>query len=429
MLAILIFAGRSTRFWPLPEKSFFEVAGTTLLREQVKRLKEAGFKDKDILLVGGEHNLTQAKKAFPKLKLVKQQDLDLGMRGALLSALPHCKKQSVLVVSANDMIESGAYRILKFKGEKKPDGGLILARKVKTYFPGGYLTVKKNRITGIVEKPGAEKEPSDLVNIVAHVHANAATLLEALKKTTHTKDDGYEQALDTLFQKEVYEAVPYTGAWQAVKYPWHLLDLLPSLLPENSKPRIPKSCAVHRTAVIEGSVILGENVRVLAHASIIGPCIIGDGTIVANNALVRGSSIGKRCVIGYNTEIARSILGDDVWTHSSYVGDSLLASDVSLAAGTVTGNLRLDEEPILSTVKSEKVPTHRKKFGAIIGSGCRTGIHTCLLPGVKIGQNSFISSGSIIGADIPDGSFLKDGTCRPNRIRTSADRASFHSNI
>ncbi len=427
MIAILIFAGRSTRFWPFREKSFFPMCGTTLLRIQVERLRSAGFKD--IVLVGGAHNLKEAKTLFPKMTFVEQKDVTLGMRGALLSALPSCKKSAVLIVSANDVIDEKAYADLRAKGSKLKEGGLLLARKVTSYFPGGYLSTKGKRITGIVEKPGESNEPSDLVNIVAHVHADASVLLKTLKNIAHMKDDGYELALDALFQTLPYEAVPYTGNWQAVKYPWHLLDLLPLLLPKNAKPKIPKSCVIHRTAVIEGSVVLGENVKVMAHASVMGPCFIGDGTIIANNALVRGSSIGRNCVIGYNTEVARSVLGNDVWTHSSYLGDSVLGSDISLGAGTTTGNLRFDEGVISSIVQGQSVPTGHTKLGSMIGDHCRTGIHSCIAPGVKIGAGSFINSNVLVTTDVPDGSFVKNGEVRPNKKSQGPppDRTAFRS--
>lgn len=413
MIAILIFAGKSTRFWPLAEKNFFPIFGMTLLERQVKKLKSAGFQK--IILVGGQQHRKEVKRLFPSETFVVQSEKETGMRGALLSALPRCKKESVLIVSANDVINESALTLLRRSGEKKRQGGLILAKKVKTYFPGGYLKTKGKRILSIIEKPGAGKEPSNLITIVAHVHADASLLLKELKVVTNTHDDGYEQALDRLFQKLPFETVPLVGHWQPVKYPWHLLDLLETIIPPTKKPLIPKSCVVHRSAVIEGAVVLGENVKVMAHATIVGPCFIGKDSIIANNALVRSSSIGERCVIGYSTEVARSILADDVWTHSSYVGDSVLASNVSLAAGTVTGNLRLDEELISSMVKGEKIPTHRQKFGAVLGEGCRTGIHTCLLPGVKIGPHSFISSGEIVSGDIPDTSFFKGGVVRENR--------------
>lgn len=405
MIAILIVAGRSKRFWPLSEKTLFPIAGTLLIREQVKRLESAGLKN--ILIVGGEHNKADFEEMFPKLTVVEQEDLDLGMRGALLSALPHCKNEPVMIVSGNDVIDAQAYKDLLKRSKGLTRGGLILARKVSTYFPGGYLTVKGKRITGIVEKPGAGHEPSDLVNIVAHVHTSGAELLAALKNVKPTKDDGYEVALHKLFESHPYEAVAYDGVWQPVKYPWHLLSLLPILLPQNGKPKIDKTAKIHKTAVIEGAVIIGKNVKVFAHATIMGPCTIGDDTIIANNALVRGSSVGKRCVIGYNTEVARSVVGDDVWTHTSYLGDSVLGSNISLGAGTTSGNLRLDEGVISSVVSNESVSTGLGKFGVVLGSGCRTGIHTCFAPGVKIGAGSFINSATLVTTDIPDGSFVK----------------------
>ncbi len=413
MIAILLFSGKSTRFWPIREKSLFPVFGTSLLEMQTAKLKAAGFKE--IILVAGAHNLKEAKKIFPSMTFVTQSPNEPGMRGAMLAVLPRCKKESVMIVSANDVIDERAFKELRMKGVDKKEGGLILARKVKTYFPGGYLETKGKRILSIIEKPGAGNEPSSLVNIVAHVHSDASVLLKAVKEIGSQKDDAYEQALDSLFNQFHYEAVPYTGPWQAVKYPWHLLDLLPHMAPELSMPVIHPTASIHKTAVIEGAVRIERGVRVFAHATIMGPCFIGEDSIVANNALVRGSSVGKRCVVGYNTEIARSILADDVWTHSSYVGDSVIGNGTSLAAGTVTGNLRLDEEMIHSDIQGELTPTHRTKFGTIIGEHCRTGIHTGIAPGVKIGAHSFINSGSMVTSDVPDSSFVKDGIVRPNK--------------
>lgn len=405
MRAILIFAGRSKRFWPLSDKSFFPVCGTSLLEEQVRRLRLGGIKD--ILLVAGEHNRGEAEELFPELPLVLQEDLDLGMRGALLSALPECKEGPVLVVSANDLIDHTAYKDLLKQAKTMKKGGLLLARKVPSYFPGGYLSVKGTRITGIVEKPEPGTEPSDLVNIVAHVHASTTELLKTLKAVRPTRDDGYEVALQKLLHTHPYHVVPYTGTWQPVKYPWHLLGILDCLLPTTGKPRIHKTAKIHKTAVIEGPVIIGPNVKVFAHASVMGPCVVGAGSIIANNALVRGSSIGENCVIGYNTEVARSILGHDVWTHSSYVGDSIIDDHCSFGAGTTSGNLRLDEKEITSVVQGKIVGTERTKLGFMMGRDCRTGIHTCMSPGVKIGKHSFISSATLLTKDVPDDSFVK----------------------
>jgi bifunctional UDP-N-acetylglucosamine pyrophosphorylase/glucosamine-1-phosphate N-acetyltransferase len=92
----------------------------------------------------------------------------------------------------------------------------------------------------------------------------------------------------------------------------------------------------------------------------------------------------------------------------SYVGDSVLADGVSLGGGTVTGNLRLDEKDISSMVSDKPVSAQRTKLGAIIGAHCRTGIHSAIAPGIKIGEHSFINSATLVTKDIPDRSFVKN---------------------
>ena len=146
--------------------------------------------------------------------------------------------------------------------------------------------------------------------------------------------------------------------------------------------------------MIEGNVIIEKNVRVLPHACIKGPCFIGEGTIIGNNSLVRGSSVGKHCVIGYNTEVARSLIADNCWFHSNYIGDSVIEPDVSFGAGALTANFRLDQKEIKGT--------NRTKLGAIIGQGTRVGVNTSLMPGISLGHHSVVGPGLVLKQDLQD---------------------------
>lgn len=419
MHTLLLAAGRSRRFWPLPEKSLVPLLGKTLLEHQLDRLAAGGLKD--VTLVSGNHNLEEIALRFPDLPTIEQEDLEKGMQGALLSALP-LMNGPVCVVSGNDVVEPAAYRALAKAAKQKGIDGAILAQRVTQYFPGGYLTVKGERVTGIVEKPGEWKEPSDLVNIVAHVHNRPDELLRELRRASHAKDDGYERALARLFKARRYVVVPYDGSWQAVKYPWHLLPLLELLLKDIRRPRISKKAAIHRTAVIEGNVVIEDGVRVLPQATIVGPCFIGKNTIVGNGALVRGASIGEHCVIGFASEVKGSVLFPHVWTHMSYIGDSVIGENVSFGGGSITGNFRLDEGEIASLVREDLLPTGLTKFGTVIGAGTRLGIRVGTNPGIKIGGGSFVAGGTMVTGDIPDRSFVavKDGklTVRLNRRET-----------
>lgn len=427
MHVVLLLGGKSKRFWPLNEKSLFPLCGTRLLTHQLECLRAAGLSE--ITVVGGSHNLEATTQVAPGLRMVEQQGT--GMLGALLSALPGCTGP-VMVVSGNDVIQPAGYAAVAKTINDGADGAL-LARRVERYFPGGYLTVDGDKVTGVLEKPGEGNEPSDLVNIVAHGHRDAAALLEALRTQHNDQDDGYERALASLCTSKRYLAVPYEGPWHPVKYPWDLLPLLAELLKGVDAPSIHPSVTVHPSAVIDGNVVIGEGTRVLAHATIVGPCVIGRNCVIANNALVRGSSIGDGCVVGYATEVCRSVLAGDVWTHMTYLGDSIIGHNVSFGGGTITGNLRLDEEEIASG--EEKISTGLVKFGAAIGNDCRLGIHVSLLPGVKIGGGTFISGGTVVGHDLPDATFaqMKNGTLevRPNRTQAPQplDRERFRGSL
>ncbi|KKW39788.1 MAG: Nucleotidyl transferase [Candidatus Peribacteria bacterium GW2011_GWC2_54_8] len=418
MKTLLLLAGRSTRFWPLTEKSLFPLCGKTLLEHQISRLHAAGCRD--IVLVGGAHNLEEVRSSFPGLPVIEQENLELGMRGALLSALPTIKNEPVMLVSGNDVIHPSGYASLQKRA--KGVAGALLAQKVNQYFPGGYLELDGDRIVSIIEKPGEGNEPGNLVNIVAHVHNNASTLLKALGNVNEERDDGYEQALQKLFGTGEYRAAPYEGVWQAVKYPWHLLSLLPIFFSDFKKPIIHRSVFIHPTAVIDGPVVIEEGARVMPHSTIRGPCFVGRHSIIANNALVRDSSVGENCVIGYNTEIKGSILHSHVWTHMSYIGDSVIGRNVSFGGGTITANFGLDEQGISSAVQGEELQTGLTKFGAVIGSNCRLGIQVGISPGVKIGSGTFISSGTQIAEDISDGKYarMKEGTLKVSDNRTNA---------
>jgi bifunctional UDP-N-acetylglucosamine pyrophosphorylase/glucosamine-1-phosphate N-acetyltransferase len=430
--ALLLLAGRSQRFWPLTEKTLFPVCGKTLLEHQVESLHAAGIKD--IILIGGAHNLPQAHKLLPNLAATEQIDLSLGMRGALLSALPALGDEPVMIVGGNDVIEPEGYRSLLARAKEKGVDGALLAARVKRYFPGGYLTLEGDIIRGIKEKPGEGREPSDLVTIVGHVHNDPKMLLQALRETEFPADVAYERALDRLFQDHIYRPVPYEGPWHPVKYPWHLLSVLPFFL-SRIQPFVSNKAVIHPSAVIEGPVVIEEGAKVMAHASVVGPCTIGKRSIVANNALVRGSSIGEDCIVGFATEVKSSILHSHVWTHMTYLGDSIIGRNVSFGAGSTTGNLRLDEGVISSIVQGEDIQTGLVKFGSAIGDNCRFGIHTGMNPGVKIGAGSFVSSGVLLHHDVPDGSFVsvKGGEVmiRPNRSQapTPESREGFRAAI
>lgn len=433
MHAILLAAGRSERLKPLSDKNFLLFCGKPLLQHQIESLQKAGIKN--ITVIGGAHNLEKIQvllKNLPHkktLSVCEQKDLDLGMGGAVLAVEKERKKdEPLMVVSGNDVLEQTAYTQMA-----RQKGSALLVYKVKTYFPGGYVKMKGKTVTHIIEKPTPGTEPSDLVNIVVHVHHNPKQLFDALKKVKTTKDDRYESALQLLFEKGVqYTAVPYIGFWQPIKYPWHVYNVAQYLFAQEYKKRsrkIAQSASIAQSAKIHGDVIIEDGVKIFDNAVVQGPAYIGKESVIATNALVRSSFLGERCVAGYNTEVARSYCGNDVWTHSNYIGDSIIGNNCSFGAGAITGNLRLDEKNIPVMVNGKRVDSGTQKLGLIAGDGLRCGVNTSFMPGIRVGKNVFVGGGIVVPQDIPDNQFVYGTwtlTTKPNTyiVQEKGDRGA-----
>jgi len=74
----------------------------------------------------------------------------------------------------------------------------------------------------------------------------------------------------------------------------------------------------------------------------------------------------------------------------NYIGDSIISGNCLFGAGTVTANFRFDEENVQVRIGDKRIDSGTNKLGAIIGDNCKTGINSCLEPGVKIGPQSMV---------------------------------------
>jgi bifunctional UDP-N-acetylglucosamine pyrophosphorylase/glucosamine-1-phosphate N-acetyltransferase len=307
-----------------------------------------------------------------------------------------------LIVNPNDVFHASAYSVLLDAFKKGKSSSYMLGYEVKQYFPGGYLAVNgQGELTRIVEKPEPGTEPSNLVNILLHLHTDTGRLFEYLGKVKTKRDDVYECAMDDMVKDgHKIGVVPYDGFWAPIKYPWHIFDIVNSFLGAGER-QIAPSASISDQAVVAGKVIIGENVRILENAVVRGPVYIGPNTVIGNNALVRDNThIGADCVVGFSTEIKGSYIGDGCWFHSSYIGDSIIGNNCSFGAGSITANFRFDENEIAVRHNEKPVGTGRDHFGAVIGDNCKTGINSGILPGRRVGPNSIVGSHVCLDTDL-----------------------------
>jgi UDP-N-acetylglucosamine diphosphorylase/glucosamine-1-phosphate N-acetyltransferase len=394
MKVVFLCGGVGKRMFPITEdKLLLSFLGKTLLQHQMEAAKQAGLNE--FLVIGNPANMGQIEQIArivtgSKIELALQEQ-PLGIADALKSAAS-LLNEDIIILNPNDIFAVAAYTSLLKEAKKKSATSYVLGYQVKTYFPGGYLVVNlTNELKHIIEKPKPGQEPSNLVNILAHLHTNPKRLLEYIERVKTTKDDVYECALDDMAKDgHKINVIPYVDFWAPIKYPWHIFDAVKYLL-DMSQPKISASASISEKATIEGKVFISDNVRVLENAVIRGPAYIGPGSIIGTNALVRDySHIGADCVIGYSTEVKCSYIGDGCWIHSSYIGDSIIGKGCSFGAGTILANFRFDEHDISVMVGDEAIDTGRDKLGAIIGDNCKTGVNVSIMPGIRIGPNSIV---------------------------------------
>lgn len=397
-IAVILAGGEGKRFFPLKTpKSIFPFFSKSIIAYTLEGLSNAGFKK--FLVVSSKKSHRQIKDKLGKkkdLKVVIQEEAK-GMGNALISAENHLSGKPIFIVNAADLVGQELYDLAFANIEKYQS--FIIAKKQEDYFNGGYLKFKKNKLVGIIEKPGEGKQPSKLINLVFHYFSTSETIINQLKRTQSNKDDIYEKAFSQLIKKTKVEVIKYAGYWQPLKYSWDVLQMSKLFLAERLKQQNNASF-IAKSAQIDENVYIGKGVRILENAVIKGPSYIGENCVIGTNSLIIESVIERDCIVGFTCEITRSYLGRNTWLHRNYIGDSVLEKDINFGAGAVTANFRFDEKNIHSFVREKKINTKRKKFGAIVGQGSRVGVNSSIMPGVKIGNNSVVGPGVVIYKDL-----------------------------
>jgi NDP-sugar pyrophosphorylase family protein len=162
------------------------------------------------------------------------------------------------------------------------------------------------------------------------------------------------------------------------KMPWQITEKLSEIILKmigacGSDYAINEGVAVHKSAVIEQNVVLKP------------PVLIGEHVSVGANAYIRGPVLlDRRVHIGAGCEIKQSVIFEDTAVaHFNYIGNSIIGSNVNFEAGAIAANHYNEREdkiiPVI--IDGNIMSTGVKKFGSLVGDGCRIGANAVLSPG------------------------------------------------
>jgi bifunctional UDP-N-acetylglucosamine pyrophosphorylase/glucosamine-1-phosphate N-acetyltransferase len=171
---------------------------------------------------------------------------------------------------------------------------------------------------------------------------------------------------------------------------------------------------------IEPGVKIGQDTTIWPNTYLRGDTIVGEACILGPDTIVTDSRLGNRCKVlasvlesaqisddvdvgpfahlrkgahldrgvhmGNFGEVKNSYLGPGVkMGHFSYIGDATIGPDVNIGAGTITCNF--DGE---------------KKNHTEIGAGAFIGSDTMLVAPLKIGEGARTGAGAVVTKDVPD---------------------------
>lgn len=129
---------------------------------------------------------------------------------------------------------------------------------------------------------------------------------------------------------------------------------------------------------------------------------VGEETRIGNFVLIRAATqIGSRCIIGSYVDIE---------------GEVSIGDFVSLQSGCyITRGVIIEDEvfcgPRIITMNDKKMTYRRtnlvfERSAPRILRAARVGGGSVLLPGVTIGENALVGSGSVVTKDVPDNAIV-----------------------
>jgi len=413
MKAVILAAGEGIRLRPLTltrPKHLIPVGGKPLLEHLLTSLKAAGIDEALIVVHYMADRIRQyfgdGSRLGMKLEYVVQKQIG-GTADAAGMAEDYVKEDFLLVYGdlyiASDIVK----HILRSYEKEKPVAAMTVV-PVENPEQYGIVELDGSHVTGIIEKPQPKETPTNLAN--AGIYIFQPGIFEKIRQTSKSSRGELEitDSLRLLIQEEKKSLLAVqisSEEWLDVGRPWDLFEANERAL-NQIEPFVEGK--IEDGAHLLGPVIVGKQARIRSGAYITGPAFIGEHSDIGPNCYIRPhTSIGKNVRIGNACEIKNSIIMDKVHIgHLSYVGDSIIGEECNFGAGTIVANYRFDAKTIRMVIKDEVVDTERTKLGIILGDRVKTGINTLFMPGVKVGNDSWIGPNVIAYRDVPPNTVL-----------------------
>ncbi len=435
--AIVLAAGRSSRFKTGRSKLLYPVCGQAMILYPIKLLQEMGI---PITVVIG-YQSEEIKKAIDdagiKVDYINQKDT-LGTGHAVAATRQTWDRDNILIMNGDsplltqeiifeleekntdpDLVISflaahalnpfGYGRVIKEKDTVSiiEDKNLTEEQRFTTLINAGIYIIKKDFLEKNVDKIEKDSKKgeyyiTDLVNMASQQNFKLKTIPVAYDNVRGVNTLEELWAVEQIKRSQIIKHWMVRGVHfelaQSIHLDWDVEIGVGSFIGTGvhllNGTKIGKNCKINAFCIVDNSKT-GDDSYIHSH-SVIQDSMIGQDSHVGPFARLRKNVVlGNNVNIGNFVEVKNSVVGDNTTAkHLSYLGDSIIGKSVNIGAGTITCNY-------------DGVNKHQTniKDNVFIGSN-----NTLIAP-VTIEEGSYTAGGSTINKDVPKNS-LGIARCR-----------------
>jgi len=412
--AVVLAAGEGTRMRSARPKVLHELAGLPMIRHLLATVERLEPRASVVVIGPGMDAVADAVKPHPTVVQAKP----LGTGHAVLAAralLEGFTGDLLVLFGDTPLVTAPTLKRLLAARRKKPQAAVAVLgfRPADAHGYARLVTGRKGALEAIVEArdaSAAERRITLCNSGVMAIDGRQALALLAKLDRRNAKREYYLTSIVALARKE---GLPCTY----VEAPEE------ELIGINSRADLALAEAtlqrrLRARAMAEGATLLAPETVWLSHDTrlgrdvTIGPHVFfGPGVEVADGVAIRGfchiegariaegavigpfarlrpdAAIGREAHIGNFVEVKNTEVGEGAKAnHLAYLGDARVGAGTNIGAGTVTCNY-----------------DGYSKYRTEIGKGSFIGTNSSLVAPVKIGDDAYVATGSVITRDVPDG--------------------------
>lgn len=428
--AIILAAGKGTRMKSKFPKVVHKVCGKEMVNHVIDVSKNSGVND--IVVILG-HESETVKEKLPKDTMIAMQTEQLGTGHAVIMAKEYINDEDTIVVLCGDtplVKEETLKKLFDYHLENEYHATVLTTCVDNPTGYGRIIRDENQDLLKIVEQKDANEEEKKAKEINSGIYCfNGKSLRESLDLLDNKNAQGEYYLTDTI--KIMRDKGQKVGAFNG--------STIEELMGVNSRVELSKAEEIMRRRINESHMVNGVTIIDTNSTYIESNVEIGNDTIVYPGTMLQGNTkIGSSCIIGMNSSITNSQIGNYTEVESSTIIDSIVGENTTVGPyaylrpnSNIGNNVKIGDfvEVKNATIEDNSKASHlsyigdahvgknvnigcgvvfvnydgKNKFKSVVKDGAFIGSNSNLVAPVTIEEKGYIATGSTITEDVPQG--------------------------